>query len=249
MAVPGEVARLLDTARQAGDPLTPLWSLAFYSGCREGELLGLTWEDVDLDQGRLKIRRTLTRASGGVPQFGQPKTRRSRRTVTIAPEAVAVLRGLREEQARQRARLGPAYADFGLVYATRSGRPLLARNVIRAFKAALARAGLPQTTRVHDLRHAHATALLAAGVHPKVASDRLGHSSVMLTLDTYSHAVQGLNQDAARRVERAIRGDDPKPEDAGPSPSAEADPGRSRESAGDLPTHAPEGPDDPERTA
>ena len=201
---PAEVARLLETAREAGDPLAPLWAVAFYSGCREGELLGLSWGDVDLERGRLTIRRTLIRATGGVPLFGQPKTRRSRRTITIPSSAVAILCALRGRQDDQRAQVGEAYHTHGLVFCSRTGTPLLPRNVIRRFKAALARAGLPTTVRFHDLRHAHATTLLAAGVHPKVASERLGHSSVMLTLDTYSHAVEGLDEDAAEKLQQEL---------------------------------------------
>ncbi|HZT07358.1 MAG TPA: tyrosine-type recombinase/integrase [Chloroflexota bacterium] len=88
----------------------------------------------------------------------------------------------------------------------RSSTPLSARNVHRAFKRALACAGLPSSVRFHDLRHFAGTAMLAAGVHPKVASERLGHSQVGITLNLYSHVVQGLDADAAERIQRQIRG-------------------------------------------
>jgi integrase len=93
------------------------------------------------------------------------------------------------------------------VFASRIGTPLLVRNVIRSFKATLARAGLPTRYRVHDLRHAAATLMLAAGVHPKIASSRLGHSTVGITLDLYTHSLEGLDADASRRIQRALRGD------------------------------------------
>ena len=97
-------------------------------------------------------------------------------------------------------------APYDLVFATQIGTPLGHRNVQRDFKKALARAGLPASIRFHDLRHFAATTMLAAGVHPKVASERLGHSQVGITLDLYSHVVEGLDADAAERIERAIRG-------------------------------------------
>lgn len=203
---PVEVARLLDTARAAGDRLAPLWTVAVYSGCREGELLGLRWEDVDLQRGTLSVRRTLVGAHGGVPSLGEPKTRGSRRTVTLPQEALEALSEQRRQQEDERRARGQAYAPYGFVFASRLGTPLLARNVIRTFKAALKRAGLPRNLRIHDLRHTSATLMLAAGVHPKTASARLGHSAVGITLDRYTHSVQGLDADAAQRIQRAVRG-------------------------------------------
>ncbi|HEY8742321.1 MAG TPA: tyrosine-type recombinase/integrase, partial [Chloroflexota bacterium] len=96
--------------------------------------------------------------------------------------------------------------QYDLVFSTHLGTALLPRNVHRSFKVALTRAGLPLTVRLHDLRHAAATMLLQAGVHPKVVSERLGHSTITLTLDTYSHVVPGLDADAAARLERVMQG-------------------------------------------
>jgi integrase len=203
---PADVARLLDSARAAGDRLAPLWSVAVYSGCREGELLGLRWEDVDLKGRALSVRRTLVDAHGGVPRFGEPKTRGSRRTLALPSEALEALQEQRRQQEGDRRAGGPDYAPYELVFASRLGTPLLARNVIRSFKAAVARAGLPSDLRIHDLRHASATLMLAAGVHPKVAAARLGHSAVGITLDLYTHSVAGLDSDAAERIQRAVRG-------------------------------------------
>ncbi len=126
------------------------------------------------------------------------------------------LRRHRQRQWDERRALGAAYQDAGLVFCSHSGTPLQPRNVVRSFKRLLRRSGLPETIRLYDLRHAHATALLAAGVHPKVASERLGHASVALTLDTYTHSVQGLDADAAARVQRAfLRQDSETPGDQG----------------------------------
>jgi len=119
--------------------------------------------------------------------------------------------GLRRRRARQneeRLAVGPDYAGYNLVFATEIGTPLSGRNAHRFFKLALARAGLPSSVRVHDLRHFAATLMLAAGVHPKVASERLGHSTVGITLDLYSHAVQGLDVDPAERMAKAMEATD-----------------------------------------
>lgn len=204
---PPELARLLHSGKAAGDRLTPLWAVAVYTGCRHGELLGLRWDDIDLERRTLAVRRTLVGAKRGVPQFGEPKTSRSRRTVALPLDAVATLLVQQAMQDRERRRHGDRYADYGLVFASRLGTPLLVRNVIRSFKAALTRAGLPTRYRVHDLRHAMATVMMAAGVHPKVASARLGHSTVGITLDLYTHSVEGLDADAAERIQRALGGD------------------------------------------
>jgi len=204
---PAEVARLLDSANASDDRFAPMWTVAVYSGCREGELLALQWHDVNLEHGSIAVRRTLISAKGGVPQFGDPKTSRSRRTVMLPSEAIAALRLQQARQNEDRHILGVDYASYDLVFASRTGTPLMSRNVIRAFKATLARAGLSSDTRIHDLRHAAATLMLSAGVHPKVVSERLGHSTIGITMDLYTHSVEGLDVDAAARMQRAVRGD------------------------------------------
>jgi integrase len=203
---PAELKRLLDESEVAGDRLAALWSVAVYSGCRQGELLALQWDDVDLGAGQLRVCGTLINAKGGVPIFGEPKTDSSRRTVTLPPEAVAALRAHRDRQNFERQRLGSGWSDYDLVFTSAVGTPLDQRNVIRLFKIALRRAGLPQTVRFHDLRHAAATLMLAGGVDPKTASARLGHSTIRLTMDLYTHAVQALDAEAAERMQRVLRG-------------------------------------------
>jgi integrase len=181
-----------------------LWTIAVYSGCRLGELLALQWGDADLEQGTITIRRTLERVDGTTPVYGEPKTNRSRRTVALPTVAMDGLRRWRARQNEERLAVGADFAGYGLVFSTELGTPLSGRNAHRLFKLALARAGLPSTVRVHDLRHFAATLMLSAGVHPKIASERLGHSTVGITLDLYSHAVQGLDVDAAERMARAM---------------------------------------------
>ncbi len=141
-----------------------------------------------------------------MPEYGEPKTTRSRRSVRLAPEAMDAVKSHQVRQAEPRRVLDSESAHFDLGVATQTGTPLLARNVLHAFKSALAKAGLPHTIRVHDLRHASATVALAAGLHPKVMAERLAHSTIVITLGLYTHAVEGLDANAAARMERAIRG-------------------------------------------
>jgi integrase len=203
---PEEIARLLDAAHAAKDDLASLWTAAFYTGCRAGELLGLKWSDLDLDTGTLKVQRTLLGAKDCVPRFGEPKTAQSRRTISLPDEAVRVLREHRQRQVAGRLRMGDDSVEYGLVFATRVGTPLLHRNVIRAFKLALRRAGLPESVRVHDLRHALATAMRGQNVDLKTVSEHLGHSSIRITADLYQHGVPRLDTDAVASVQRAVRG-------------------------------------------
>lgn len=218
---PAELTRLIDTAiaegeRAGGSGITTqhsraarqwavLWNLAIHSGCRESELLGLGWSDLDLDRGTLTVRRSLVAVKDHAPRFGEPKSNTSRRTIALASAAVSALRTHRTRHAEDRL-AATDWADFDLVFCTHIGTPLIRRNVLRAFKQALARAGLPQSLRFHDLRHAHATLMLRAGVPLKVASGRLGHSSVGITADLYQHIAPDLDADAAERTARALGG-------------------------------------------
>jgi integrase len=200
-----DVAALLDAA--GADPLLTLWTLAAYTGARQGELLGLQWSDLDLDAGALTIQRTLLQTTrGGIPAYAPPKTAKSRRTIALPEEAVDALRQHRQQQLADRLTLGSDYAGNNLVFATALGTPLLHSNVHRSFKAALTRAGLAQTVRFHDLRHAHATSLRAGGIDLKTVSERLGHSNIGITGDLYTHAVAQADRDAATMLQTLIRG-------------------------------------------
>jgi len=202
---PDEVVRLLDSAASRQDRLTPMYTVAVYSGCRLGELLALTWADVSFDAGTLTIKRTLRKATAGVPDYKEPKTPRSRRAIKLSPDVLAALRVQRDRQNFERQALGDAYRDYGLVFATALGTPLNPSNVGHRFKTAVAQAGLPTVYTFHALRHAAATMMLAAGVNPKVAADRLGHHSPAFTLDRYTHAVEGLDVDAADRLQAMMQ--------------------------------------------
>jgi integrase len=136
---------------------------------------------------------------------------------------VAALRAHHDRQGFERSALNEAYADHALVFASAVGTPLDASNVVHHFKAALRRAGLPDRYRPHDLRHAAATLMLRAGVHPKVASERLGHANTQITLDLYTHAVPGLEAEAASRIHGALSEARKKLNAAAPGNAEQAD--------------------------
>jgi integrase len=165
-------------------------------GMRLGELLALRWKDVDPDACVLRVTATLKRDKEDQWMWAEPKTRRSRRQIALSPVAVAALRAHRLRQREERLKMGPAWTDYDLVFATEAGTPLYGGNVYRAFQRLQARAGLP-TIRFHDLRHTCATMLLSARVNLKVVSEMLGHASVAITLDIYSHVLPDMQQDAA----------------------------------------------------
>ncbi len=166
-----------------------IYYLAIGCGFREGEILGLYFEDVDLDKGVIFVQRAVQSLSGQGLVITEPKTERGKRPVTIPDFALTVLRDFAESQNRKQ----------GLIFATSSGKPISPRNLIRNFHQTLERAGLPQLP-FHSLRHLSATLLLMAGVDPKVVQERLGHSSIVLTLETYSHVIPSMQEEAGRKL-------------------------------------------------
>lgn len=189
----------------AGDEtsLAALWRLALLCGLRRGELLGLRWEDVDLDRGSLAVRRTLSRGMGGTWELGQPKTAAGQRSVALPASCVAALRTHRDRQAFERQRLGELWEGHGFIFTGQLGGPLHVNVLDHAFRRLTATAGVPRI-RFHDLRHTCATLLLAAGIHPKVVQERLGHSDVSMTLNRYSHVMPGMQQLAADALDATI---------------------------------------------
>lgn len=201
---PEEARRLLEAAREEGPQVYAIIALALLTGGRRGEIFGLRWEDVDLDAGTLQVRQALVEV-GGKRVMSEPKTAAGRRRVEIPPLAVDALRRHKAAQAERRLLLGPDYDDRDLVFATDFGKPLHPHNwVQRTFRRLLERAGLPHV-RFHDLRHSHATLLLARGIHPRVVQERLGHANITLTLQTYSHVLPGMQREAAAKVEELLR--------------------------------------------
>ncbi|HHY38522.1 MAG TPA: site-specific integrase [Clostridia bacterium] len=189
-----QTAALLRTLE--GDRLYALFCLAVATGMRQAELLGLRWEDVNFDNRTISVRQTLQKRRGRLLVQGT-KTSKSRRQVAISEGIAEILLRHKAQQDRER----PFYReDNGLVFCTANGTPISARNLTRKFKAVLKAAGLPDI-RFYDLRHTHASLLLQAGVNPKVVSERLGHSQINLTLDTYSHVLPGLQEQVAASLD------------------------------------------------
>ena len=173
------------------------WGLAT-TGLRRGELLGLRWTDVDLTTRRIHIRQT-PMSVGGELSFSTPKTARSRRAISLDGATAAALKAHRAAQAAERLALGLGNASEALVFTREDGTPVRPDSLSRHFQLTAKRLGLP-VIRVHDLRHTYASIALTAGTHPKVVADRLGHATVGITLDTYSHVVQSLEEQAAEAV-------------------------------------------------
>ncbi len=176
-----------------------LIAVALATGMRQGELLGLTWGDVDFEAGVIRVRRQLGR-DGTLDELKNDKHRRSIDTPT---STLAALKEHKRQQSEARLLLGQKWEDHGLVFCTHAGRPLGWRNVGREYKHLLSRAGLPDYP-FHALRHTNATLLLLQGVHPKVVQERLGHSNISMTLDIYSHVLPRLGQEAAAKLDALL---------------------------------------------
>jgi integrase len=202
---PIEAARFL--AEAASDRWVALFVLALATGLRPSEYFGLKWSDIDLERGLVTVQRSLIWRSykSGDWYFGEPKTPRSRRRIPLPASVVRALSEHRRRQAEGRLKAGAAYQNFDLVFATGEGQPLIRLNVIQKhFKPILKRAKLPETLRLYDLRHTCATLLLAANENPKVVSERLGHSSITLTMDVYSHVLPDMQQGASDKLESLL---------------------------------------------
>jgi len=195
-----EVRRFLAAA--AGERLYAAYLLALGTGLRRGEILGLRWEDIDLARGMLSVRRSLVPTSQG-NLLQEPKTAGSRRHVKMSPDLTDALVAHRSKQQEEKDLFQEAYNDLGLVFPSYTGTPLDPRNLARAFEKVIAVAGVPKIS-FHDLRHTHATMLLQAGVHPKVVAERLGHTEIGTTLDTYSHVLPSMQEEAALVIDRVV---------------------------------------------
>jgi integrase len=196
-------ARILLT-KAKGSRLEALLTVALALGLRQGEALGLRWQDTDLTSGTLRVQKALQRVDGTL-QLVEPKTAQSRRTLTMPEIVIASLKTHQERQILERAAAGSRWVESGLVFATSKGTPLDARNVTRQFKGLLASADLPDM-RWHDLRHSCASLLLAQQVPPRVVMETLGHSQISQTM-RYSHIVPALRSQAAEAMNAVLVGD------------------------------------------
>lgn len=188
----------------AADRLAASWVLVASTGMRRGEVLGLRWEDVAFEEGRLFVRHTYILV-GGKPTFSQPKTSRSRRGIDLDARTLDALRAWRAQQLAERMAWGPGWVDTGLVFTRENGTPIDPRRWGEAFADLTAAAELPRI-RLHDLRHTHATLMLLAGARTKIVSERLGHHSTAFTEETYFHVLPGMQAEAAEAVARMVHG-------------------------------------------
>lgn len=187
------------------DRLYAAWLLLSSTGARRGEVLALRWQDLDLDAARVSVTRSLVSVRNKLT-FSEPKTRRGWRSVALDSGTIAELRAHRARQAQERLALGlGSQARDALVFTDPLGGPIKPDSFSQFFERRVKHLELPRI-RLHDVRHTHATLALEAGIHPKVVSERLGHASTAFTLDTYSHAVPAMEEQAAELIATLVRG-------------------------------------------
>jgi len=196
-----DIARFLEAAK--GGPYYALFHTALYTGMRRSELLGLRWQDIDFILSQIYVNRGLHHLKDGSYVFTEPKSTRSRRTIALSPSAFLVLHDHYEKCKLEGIMLGLPLSDNDLVFGTLEGKPLRPNTITRAWAILAARAGV-KVIRLHDARHTHASLMLKQGIHPKIVQERLGHASIQMTLDTYSHVTPGLQQAAAERFDELL---------------------------------------------
>jgi len=197
---PAQARHFLEACRD--HRLSALFYLAISTGLRQGELLGLMWSDLDRTTGALRIQRQLRRVYGSGLQFTDLKTAASRRQIIIGVETLDRLKAHRIAQLRERL-FQADWHDRDLIFTNALGGPIDPSKLYKIFRQILDAAGLPQI-RFHDLRHTAASLMLSQGIHPKIVQERLGHSSINITLDTYSHIIPTLQQNAAGQIEAIL---------------------------------------------
>ena len=200
-----QAVQLLDYTASLKDEYCHIaYVIAIFTGMRRGEVLGLRWSDVNLDKKTLQVVQTVYRTNGMEPSIQTPKTSNSVRSISIPDNVIDELKAHKAKQNQLRLMFGSAYHDHGLVCPNPNGKPMDPRLLYSHFKKCTIRAGLPEI-RFHDLRHTHATIMLQLGEHPKVVSERLGHSNINITLNTYSHVLPNMQEDAARKLFEAFK--------------------------------------------
>lgn len=193
-----DIHMFLEAARPTG--YYPLFYLALFTGMRRSELLALRWSDVDLLMCQVSVSRSLHRLNTGETIFRDTKTAKSRRMVALSPRTCLVLQEHRQKQAQDHLLFGNPLQESDLVFSQFDGKPLLPDSVTHAFMILSRRIGL-KGIHLHSARHTHASLMLKQGVHPRVVQERLGHASIAITLDVYSHVMPGLQEAAARRFD------------------------------------------------
>lgn len=200
-----EVITFLESCR--GTHYYALFYLALFTGMRRGELLALRWQDIDFVYSQISVNRSIHHLEDGSYIFTQPKTKKSRRTIALSPSAFLMLDSYRKAKEIELKMMDQELKDGDLVFNT-LGKPWRPNTVSRAWTIMAARAGV-KVIRLHDARHTHASLMLKQGIHPKIVQERLGHSTISITLDTYSHVAPGLQEAAAKRFDESIFKDRP----------------------------------------
>lgn len=183
-----------------------LFALAFYTGARPCEYLALKWSDLDNQAGAVTLQRSMVWRETGDWYLTEPKTAASRRTIPLSAPLLAKLSEHRKQQLEEKLRAGKVWENHGFIFSNEIGQPFALRAIRHVFKRLLKDAGLPLTTRLYDARHSCASALIASGINSKVVSERLGHSKVNITLDTYTHVSAGMQKEASDQLDKAIFG-------------------------------------------
>jgi len=199
-----EVTRFLEAAKETDYYV--FFATLLYTGLRRGELLALRWRNLDLIKGNLTVVETAYKLGNGDYIIKEPKTAHSRRSVTLSTSLIELFRAYRIDQELLRIQLGVSLNADDFVFIRPDGSPLNPSAVSLAFRRITHKAGL-KDIRIHDLRHTHATLMLQAGVNPKVVSERLGHASISITLDIYSHVLPGMQEAAAEKFDKLFEAD------------------------------------------
>ncbi|MGI9056997.1 MAG: tyrosine-type recombinase/integrase [Ktedonobacteraceae bacterium] len=199
-----QAQRLLKAAHD--HKLEALLTVAVTTGMRRGELLGLHWQDINLRTGSLQVKRTVNRIGKYGLVVSEPKTARSRRNIVLPAFVIGVLKQHRERQQEMRKQAGGSWREMDIVFCSMVGGYIEPSNLQGWYKKLLKSAELPDV-RFHDLRHSAATILLGMGVHPKVVQELLGHSSISMTMDVYSHVLPSMQQEAMKKLDILFRDD------------------------------------------
>jgi len=197
-----EIDNFLQAAKDT--PYYVLFHLALFTGMRRSELLALRWQDVDLILAQISVNRSLHQLNDNSYIFRSPKTSKARRTIALPPSSSLILQDHYVKCKDLSAKLDIPFNDDTLVFChIENGKPIRPNTITRAWTSTAIKAEL-KPIRLHDARHSHASLMLKQGIHPKIVQERLGHSSIAITLDTYSHVTPGLQEAAAERFDQAF---------------------------------------------
>jgi len=186
-----------------GTNLEALLHLAVTTGLRMGEIIGLKWEDLELNSATLKVQRQVQRQTGRGLVFSQPKSAKSRRVIILGSTTIEKLKLHYHQQHWSRLIAGERWEENDLIFPNTVGKPMEQNRLLKEYKEILRQAGLP-IIRFHDLRHTAATLMLQAGIHPKIVQETLGHADISLTMNTYSHALPTLQREAAEKMDELV---------------------------------------------